>query len=104
MGSYWLSKFAERDLAEILRYTIKTWGMEQGAVYFQLLATAKTRIVNNPILPGSKTRDDLANGCRVFRVAKHLIFYRVNGNSVEIARILHESMDFSRHVDEETFP
>ena len=104
MGNYRLSKFAERDLAEILRYTIKTWGIEQGAAYFQLLTVAKTRIVNNPLLPGSKTRDDLADGCRAFRVAKHLIFYRVSGDCVEIARILHESMDFTQHVGEETFP
>ncbi|NQX00260.1 type II toxin-antitoxin system RelE/ParE family toxin [bacterium] len=104
MGSYRLSKFAERDLAGILRHTIKTWGLEQGAAYFQLLTIARTSIVNNPVLPGSKTRDDLAHGCRAFRVAKHVIFYRVGGDNVEIARILHESMDFSRHVGEETFP
>ena len=103
MGNYRLSKFAERDLAEILRYTIQTWGMEQGVAYLQLLTAAKNQIVNNPVLPGSKTRDDLANGCRAFRVAKHLIFYRVSEDSVEIARILHESMDFSRHIGEETF-
>ena len=78
--------------------------MKQGAAYFQLITVAKTRIVNNPVLPGSKTRDDLANGCRAFRVAKHLTFYRVSGDCVEIARILHESMDISRHVGEETFP
>jgi toxin ParE1/3/4 len=104
VGSYRLSKFAERDLAGTLRYTIKTWGMKQGTAYFQLLRVARTRIVNDPFLPGSKTRDDLANGCRAFRVAKHLIFYRVKEDSVEIARILHECMDFSRHVGEETFP
>ena len=77
--------------------------MEQGAAYLQLLTIARTRITNNPVLSGSKTRDDLANGCRAFRVAKHLIFYRVSGDRVEIARILHESMDFSQHVGEETF-
>ena len=104
MSSYRLSNFAERDLAKILRYTLKTWGMEQGAAYFQLLTIARTRIMNNPLLPGSKTRDDLANGCRAFRVAKHFIFYRVREDRLEIARILHESMDFSRHVGEETSP
>ena len=104
MGSYRLSKYAERDLAEILRYTVKTWGMEQGAAYFQILTAALTRIVNDPILPGSNTRDDLANGCRSFRCARHLFFYRVRGDCVEIARILHESMDFGQHVGEDTFP
>ena len=78
--------------------------MKQGAAYLQLLTTARTCIVHNPILPGSKTRDDLADGSRAFRVAKHLIFYRVSGDSMEIARILHESMDFSRHVGKETSP
>ena len=78
--------------------------MEQGAAYLQLLTIARTCITNNPVLSGSKTRADLANGCRAFKVAKHLIFYRVRGERVEIARILHESMDFSRHVGEETFP
>lgn len=104
MGNYRLSKFAEHDLAEILRYTIKTWGMEQATAYFQLLTLAKTRIVHNPILPGSKSRDDLASGCRAYKIAKHLIFYRVNGDCVEIARILHESRDFTQHLGEETFP
>lgn len=103
MGGYRLSKFAERDLADILRYTIQTWGMKQGAAYFQILAAAKTSIVNNPFLPGSRTRDDLADGCRAYRAGKHLVFYRVIGNRVEIARILHESMDFPRHVGEEAF-
>ena len=78
--------------------------MKQGAAYFQLLTTARTCIVHNPIFPGSKTRDDLADGSCAFPVAKHLIFYRARGDSVEIARILYESMDFSRHVGEETFP
>ena len=103
MGSYRLSKFAERDFADVLRYTIRTWGKEQGTTYFQLLTLARIQIVDNPILPGSKSRNDLASGCRAFKVSKHLIFYRVNRATVEIARILHGAMDFSRHVTEETF-
>lgn len=103
MGNYRLSKFAEQDLADILRYAIQTWGTQQGAAYFQILTTARTSIVNNPFLSGSRIRDDLANGCRAFRAGKHLVFYRVSGDCVEIARILHESMDFSRHIDEESF-
>ncbi len=103
MGDYRLSKLAERDLADILRYTIRTWGMNQGITYFQLLTTARNHILNHPFLPGSKSRDDLAKNCRAFRAAKHVIFYQMNGDTLEIARILHESMDFSRHVGEETF-
>ena len=103
MGSYRLSRLAERDLAEILRYTINTWGMEQGTAYLQLLLIGRDRFMNHPKSPGSKTREDLADGCRAFRVGKHVIFYRTNGKVLEIARILHQSKDFPQHVSEKTF-
>ena len=98
-----LSVFAERDLLNILRYTKKVWGLEQGYAYLRLLSLATDKMVANPFLPGSKPREDLASGCRTFRCGKHLFFYRLCDNTVEIARILHESMDFEQHVGEETF-
>jgi toxin ParE1/3/4 len=104
MSDYRLSEYADRDLAEILRYTIKNWGVKQGTNYLKLLTEATNQIVKNPSLPGSKSRSDLAEGCRVFQVGKHIIFYRSRGNLIEIARILHQSMDFPQHLSEETFP
>jgi toxin ParE1/3/4 len=103
MSGYRLSKHADRDFAEILHYTIRTWGKEQ-ETYFKLLTEAMNQIVKNPMLSSSKNRPDLAEGCRVLRVGRHMIFYRVNRNIIEVARILHESMDFSQHIGEETFP
>lgn len=103
MTRYRLSKLADQDFADILRYTIQNWGIKQGATYLQLLIAARNHILNNPFLPGSKYREDLARNCRAFRAAKHVIFYRVNRDTLEIARILHESMDFSRHIDEQAF-
>jgi len=32
------------------------------------------------------------------------LFYRIRNNNVEIARILHKSMDFEQHVSDEFFP
>lgn len=98
-----LSRYADRDLLSILKYTKKAWGSEQGFTYLGLLGRARDKIVANPFLPGSKSRDDLAPGCRSLRCGKHVIFYRLRNNTVEIARILHESMDFPGHVGEETF-
>jgi toxin ParE1/3/4 len=98
-----LSRFADRDLLAILKYTKKVWGSEQGFTYLRLLGLARDKIVANPFLPGSKPREDLAPGCRSFRCGKHVYFYRLCDNSVEIARILHESMDFPSQVGEETF-
>ncbi len=52
---------------------------------------------------GSKTRDYVVPGCRTFRSGKHIIVYRINGGIVEIARILHESMDSEQHVGDRDF-
>lgn len=98
-----LSSHADRDLLSILKYTKKVWGPEQVFMYLGLLGRTRDMIVANPSLPGSKSRNDLARSCRSFRCDKHIFFYRLRNNTVEIARILHESMDFPRHVGEETF-
>lgn len=103
MSNFRASTHAERDLKSIFRYTIRKWGFDQADAYLEFLSFARERIVADPYLPGSKPRDDLAAGCRSFRCGKHFYFYRLRDDTVEIARILHESMDFERHVGEETF-
>jgi toxin ParE1/3/4 len=101
---YRLSGYADRDLFSILRYTKRAWGSEQGFYYLSLLGQARDKIVANPFLPGSKSREDLAPACRTFRCGKHVYFYRLRDNTIEIARILHESMDFEQHISESHFP
>lgn len=103
MANFRASSHIERDLESIFRYTIRKWGFEQADAYLELLSFARDRIVADPFLPGSKPREDLAAGCRTFRAGKHVYFYRLRDETVEIARILHESMDFPRHAAEETF-
>lgn len=98
-----LSSHADRNLLSILKYTKKVWGPEQVFTYLELLGHTRDMIVANPSLPGSKSREDLSAGCRSFRCGEYILFYRLRNNTVEIARILHESMDFPRHVGEETF-
>ena len=104
MSAFRVSSYVERDVESILRYTVRKWGFDQADSYYGLLASARDRIAANPFLPGSKAREDLAAGCRTFRCSKHVYFYRLREGTVEIARILHESMDFQLHVSEEYFP
>ena len=103
MNGYRLSKLADEDLLSIFRYTLETWGVDQVSIYLHLLEAARDHIAQNPLSPGSKARDDLAPGCRIFRSGKHCFVYRINDGIVEIARILHESMDFVSHVEEQDF-
>jgi len=104
MSAFRVSSYADDDIESILRYTIRKWGFDQADSYYELLASARDRIAANLFLPGSKDREDLAAGCRTFRCGKHVYFYRIRDNIVEIARILHHAMDFEQHVSEEYFP
>lgn len=103
VSGYRLSKLADEDLLSIFRYTIETWGADQVSIYLHLLEAARDQIAQNPHSAGSKSREDLAPGCRIFRSGQHYFVYRIKGGIVEIARILHESMDFERHVGDQDF-
>jgi toxin ParE1/3/4 len=103
VSGYRLSRLAEADLTAIFCYTLDTWGEEQVWIYLQILESARDQIAADPFCFGSKDREDLAAGCRIFRAAKHHIIYRVVRGRVEIARVLHESMDFERRVDDSAF-
>jgi toxin ParE1/3/4 len=98
-----LSERAKDDLLEICLYTLQTWGEDQLPTYQNLMEAAMQRIAKDPFTPGSKALDEIIQGCRTFRCGKHVLIYRVQSSQVAIARILHVSMDFSRHIDEESF-
>ena len=103
MNTCILSERAKEDLLEIYLYTLETWGEDQLPTYQNLMETAMQRIARNPFTPGSKALEEISQGCRTFRCGKHTLIYRVQSSQVAIARILHESMDVSRHIDEESF-
>jgi plasmid stabilization system protein ParE len=36
---------------------------------------------------------------RHVRAGKHIVFYRLTGDKVQVSRILHSAMDFVRHLE-----
>jgi len=48
-----------------------------------------------------RSREELAAGIRSFPVARHLIFYRIIEDGVEIVRILHGAQNIERIFDSE---
>ena len=103
MGKYILSPHADADLVGIYEYTLSTWGTDQFQVYRKHIEAALHAIAANPLLRGSKQRDDILPGCRFYRVEHHYIVYRVVGNLVQVARILHERMHFEQQVSGDDF-
>lgn len=98
MQKYVLSKRAEKDLTNIWWYTVDTWSKEQADKYVRGILQACTEISNAPTFLG-RPYDHVRPGYRKYPFGKHIIFYQIqNSGVVFISRILHEKMDFDRHL------
>ena len=100
---------AEKDFARILAYTADTFGDKQASVYKAALIDAIAALAAGPDLLGSVSRADILPDLRSIHVARHgrrgrhFIMYRAKPEQViEIVRILHDAMDFTRHIPPET--
>jgi toxin ParE1/3/4 len=94
MAGYVLSPLAADDLEDVFDYTLTTWGFEQFERYRKRLNQALDKIAQEPEVVGSRSRDDLFPGCRVFRVEHHYLVYRKGPKAIEVGRVLHERMNF----------
>ena len=91
-----LLKLAYGDLDSIYAYTLARWGREQAELYVGTLWDAFDKIVAAP--ERWQPRDALYPGCRICLCGRHAILYRFQEGRVEIARVLHDAMDFRRHL------
>lgn len=48
-----------------------------------------------------RPRPALGSGLRSVGVGRHVIFYRDLADRVVVVRVLHERMDFARHLDDD---
>jgi toxin ParE1/3/4 len=94
---------AKQDIAEVLRYTKERWGQAQARKYRELIREALKAIAADPDC-GSQ-RFTARRDVRGYHIkqpgqnARHILFYRFGrSGAVEIIRLLHDSMDFDRHL------
>ena len=90
MQTYSVARLAESDLKSILRYTLRTWGVEQARRYSLGLRECFQLLADNPSL-GRKC-GSVRSGLRRFEHGKHVVFYVSTPEGVLIARVLHQQM------------
>lgn len=102
-----LSDAAQQDFDGIIDWTVEHFGERQAENYTQVLTTAIRELGAGPQLSGIKPRDDLGDGILSLHVAqhgrkgRHVLMLRVNPAGLkvmEVLRILHDAMDFRRHL------
>jgi toxin ParE1/3/4 len=96
MADYRLSAEADRDLLEIASYTLETWNEAQVDRYMGGLHDAPLRLARNPRL--GTPMDDIRSGYYRRRHRSHMIFYKLATDGILVVRVLHGSMDYTRHL------
>lgn len=86
---------AERDLDDVFDYSVAAHGAGSAERYLRDLQAAMDRLLDYPEL-GAATR--LRAGLRSYGVREHRIYYRIEGDAVVVARVLHKAMDVGRHL------
>ena len=102
MAQIHLSEQADSDIDEILRFTKRRWGNLKFWEYFDLIQDALTEIAKDPACGRSRSEarpNVLAHHIKqAGRNARHVVFYVVVEGQVFVLRVLHDSMDFDRHL------
>jgi toxin ParE1/3/4 len=91
-----LTPRAESDLQDIWDYSVAEWSVEQAALYAGQLRQHMALIAEHPRIGTAFVANRIAY--RKFPSGLHILFYRIIDDGIDIVRILHQRMDFQRHL------
>ncbi len=98
MAKIVLSRKAIADLDGIWDYTVETWSEEQAISYYRQISSSIQGLDSLPVFLEIEY-DDVKPGLLGFKVGHHIVFYkRHKDGSIKVDRILHEMMDYHRHI------
>ena len=92
-----LTEIARADLKSIRRYSTRTWGQHRTTQYMAALRdTMKSLLAGTAV---TRSRDDLRPGLRMAASGRHCIFFEADESRVLVVRVLHDRMDYQRHLE-----
>jgi toxin ParE1/3/4 len=97
-----LAEIARADLASIRRYSTRAWGADQTARYMDALRDTMKGVVRGAVV--TRARDDLRPGIQMATSGRHSIFFEADESRVLVVRVLHDRMDYRRHMDSPDVP
>lgn len=86
---------AVRDLDGIFDYSLAMHGADVAQTYLRDLDAAMARLLD---FPQAGAATNLRPGVRSIAAREHRIYYRIEGQGIVIARVLHKAMDVGRHL------
>jgi toxin ParE1/3/4 len=95
-GRYILSPRAQIDLDKIWDRTVERWGVDQAEFYTRQLWQHIMAAAAQPTI--GRACPEVRAGYYKYRSGSHFLFYRLIDGGIDVVRILHERMDFGRHL------
>lgn len=96
MGRVTLTPKAKADLEDIWDFTFARWGLVQAEKYVRDLWSSMEKQVSD--LAQSIDIAEVRPGYKKVRAGSHVIFFKVTLDGIDVVRILHQKMDFNRHL------
>lgn len=84
------------DIEAIAAYTYLNWGLDQQQKYTNALKQSIKTLSADPDIGTS--RFGVPNVIKGQKSGSHVIFYRLDGQTIYVLRILHQSMDHGRYL------
>jgi toxin ParE1/3/4 len=96
MANVTISPLARSDLRYIWIYGADKWGRQKADAYLRDINTLITKVAHNP--NRGRACDSIRKGYAKISFGSHTIFYRRVDGGIDVKRILHQAMYFSRHL------
>ncbi len=97
-----LTEIARADLKSIHRYAERTWGSDRTAEYMAALRDTMKGLLAGTV--ASRNRDDLRPGLQMATSGRHRVFFEVDQSRILVVRVLHDRMDYERHLEADAGP
>ena len=98
-----LTRAAEADFGQIVRWTAEQFGERQAVIYARTLSQALEDLTGGLDITGVKRRDEIRKGLHSIHVARggrrgrHFVIFRVSNEqgtqAIEVLRLLHDAME-----------
>jgi toxin ParE1/3/4 len=95
-----LTEIARADLKSVRRYSQRTWGPDRTAQYMTALRDTLKGLIAGTVVP--RNRDDLRPGLQMAISGRHCVFFEADQSRILVVRVLHDRMDYQRHLGAET--
>ena len=102
-----LAAAAQTDLDNIAAWTTENIGPSQAENYVEAILDTIDELTVSESPTRSLARDEIAKGLRTLHMRKrgrrgrHFLLYSETADEVRVQRVLHDSMELSRHISRE---